>query len=156
MLQDLMAGRAVDLKKKRWWNWRNWKCNGKAKLKVKNKIYRENNKGKIKKLNDLYRKNNRESHIKRCSEYYKKYPWLYSYYCAKYRCSGNGGYVKKNRKFLMTKEDFRTLWLRDKAYLMKTPSIDRINNDGDYDIKNCRYIEHIENVKRYHRERKIA
>jgi hypothetical protein len=37
------------------------------------------------------------------------------------------------------------LWFRDKAYLLKEPSIDRINNDGDYCFKNCQFIEKPEN-----------
>lgn len=41
----------------------------------------------------------------------------------------------------MTLEDFRKLWFRDKAYLLKRPSIDRINSSGDYTLKNCQFIE---------------
>ena len=31
---------------------------------------------------------------------------------------------------------------------MKRPSIDRINNDGHYELSNCRFIEASENIKR--------
>lgn len=41
----------------------------------------------------------------------------------------------------MTVEDFKYLWFRDKAFEMKTPSIDRIDTKGDYIIENCRFIE---------------
>ena len=41
------------------------------------------------------------------------------------------------------------LWNRDKAETMKQPSIDRINAELDYSLKNCRFIEMAENrIKR--------
>lgn len=43
--------------------------------------------------------------------------------------------------FLMTVKDFKFLWFRDKAYLMEKPSIDRKNNNGNYTLKNCQFIE---------------
>ncbi len=47
----------------------------------------------------------------------------------------------------MTVEDFRILWFRDKAYLMKKPSIHRINNDKGYTKSNCKFIELSENSR---------
>ncbi len=87
---------------------------------------------------DLKRKYNKN--------YYKKNPWLKSFWCAKYRCNDKNGvaynrYGGRGIKVLMTKEDFKKLWFRDKAYLMKKPSIDRVDNDGNYEYKNCRFIE---------------
>ena len=34
--------------------------------------------------------------------------------------------------------------------VMKAPSLDRIDNDGNYDYKNCRFIENEENARRCH------
>ena len=82
-----------------------------------------------------------------------KEPWIYHYKSAHDRCTYStargferyGGY---GIKFLMTKEDFKFLWNRDKAYLLKKPSIDRENTKGHYELSNCRFIEMTENNRR--------
>ncbi len=56
-------------------------------------------------------------------------------------------YLKKGIKNFLTTKDLKALWFRDKAYLMKRPSIDRKNNDGHYTLENCRYIELSENSR---------
>lgn len=82
-----------------------------------------------------------------------KLPWYMSFYDAKRRCeikthTSYKNYGGKGIKFLMTLADFEYIWKRDKAHLMKKPSIDRINNDGNYELSNCRFIELKENVSR--------
>ena len=49
---------------------------------------------------------------------------------------------RRKMRCLITAEELKILWFRDKAYLMKKPSIDRKNNEGDYTFKNCQYLEH--------------
>lgn len=75
------------------------------------------------------------------------YPWIKPYESAKYRCTNIKAanykkYGAKGIKFLMSLEDFKYLWLRDNAYEMDKPSIDRIDSKGNYELSNCRFIEH--------------
>jgi len=90
--------------------------------KIKNTV---NNYRKLNKLKILLRK------IKgRCNN---KNHHAYKYY---------GG---KGIKCLITEEELKKLWLRDKAYLMKKPSIDREDNDNNYCYDNCQFLEFEEN-----------
>lgn len=54
-------------------------------------------------------------------------------------------YGARGIKCLITKEEIKRLWFRDKAWLLKQPSIDRKKNDKDYTLNNCRFIELGEN-----------
>lgn len=81
------------------------------------------------------------------------YPWMQHYSSAKERCLNKRNkrhhhYGGRGIKFLMTKDDFKFLWSRDKACDMKIPSIDRIDNDGNYEIENCEFIEKSENSRK--------
>jgi hypothetical protein len=80
-------------------------------------------------------------------------PWYESWRAAKERCEN----PKHNRyrryggrgiKFLLTQEQAKLLWDLDKAYLLKWPSIDRNDNNGNYEFKNCHFIEHNKNSRR--------
>ena len=51
-------------------------------------------------------------------------------------------YYEKGIKNYLTFELLCLLYLYDKAYLMKKPSIDRINSDKNYVLENCQWIEH--------------
>lgn len=66
----------------------------------------------------------------------------------KIRCSRkDGSYYKKGIKNFLTPNEIEILWKRDKGELLKRPSIDRIDNDGNYEFDNCRFIELLENIK---------
>lgn len=94
------------------------------------------------------------------TEHRKLFPWIYIFDWMKYRCTNpnckdykyNGG---KGIKCLITKEEIKELWFRDKAYLMERPSIDRIDSTGNYEIGNCRFIEHIKNIIKSNKESNI-
>jgi len=83
----------------------------------------------------------------------KASPWICSYDSALQRCSDkhHGAYVNYGKRgvlLLMAPDDFKTLWFRDKAYDMDRPSIDRIDNDGHYELSNCHFIELSENSRK--------
>lgn len=82
----------------------------------------------------------------------KERPWGMLYYQIKYRCDNPKSpnyrkYGAKGRKCLITLEELKYLWFRDKAYELKHPSIDRIDNNGSYELNNCRFIEKLENSR---------
>lgn len=83
----------------------------------------------------------------------KRCPWIRTYETIhnRIRQAKNGRYRQRaytNVRMLMTPSDLKELWIRDKAELLKSPSIDRKDSKGDYTKDNCRYIELLENRAR--------
>ena len=88
--------------------------------------------------------NNREYRRK----YYEAHPWAKTLCYIMTRCSEKSHrYYKKGIKNFISTPDLKFLWFRDKAYLLKRPSIDRIDSKGHYTLGNCRYIELEENQR---------
>ena len=82
--------------------------------------------------------------------YYKKNPWAKYKALIASRCGRNEWYNGKRGRLIKNKisvGELKQLWFRDKAYLLETPSVDRIDSSGDYVIENCRFIELKENQR---------
>lgn len=92
---------------------------------------------------------------------YKRLKYLHEYKYAKWnillrqirqRCSNKNHpsykyYGGKGVKCLITAEELKKLWFRDKAYLMKKPSIHRKKSNKHYIYNNCIFLEISDNVK---------
>ena len=71
----------------------------------------------------------------------RKYPWKKRYNVLRYRCANETSYIEKGIKVLLTRDDIKTLWFRDKAYEMKEPVIHREKDNEHYTIENCKFLE---------------
>lgn len=81
----------------------------------------------------------------------KENPWYISFANARRRCGDKKFkhykyYGGKGIKFLLTLEEIKELWFRDKAYEMEHPSIDRVNSNENYIFNNCQFLEKIKNT----------
>ena len=90
-------------------------------------------------------------------EYREKNPWLGSYASARARClrknhHGYKYYGGRGIQFKLTVAQIKKMWPRDRARALRWASIDRIDNDGDYEYSNCRFIEIGENSARRHKK----
>lgn len=80
-------------------------------------------------------------------------PWYWSWIAAQARCNNPKherypAYGGRGIKFLMTEAQIEHLWFRDNAELMDHPTIDRINNNGNYEVSNCRFLERADNLRK--------
>ena len=62
------------------------------------------------------------------------------------RCKHEPSYVRKGIKNFLLPIYVEYLYFRDRGWLLKKHSIDRIDNDGDYTLKNCQFIELLDNM----------
>ncbi len=94
-------------------------------------------------------------------KYLLQHPWLRNYAgardrCLNKKCCNYHRYGGRGIKFLLIPDKVKELWFRDKAYLLKSPSLDRINNNGNYEFSNCRFIERIKNSSLGNKGKKIS
>ena len=73
--------------------------------------------------------------------------------CNNSLCKAYRYYGRKGVQCSLTLQDMVALWKRDKAHKLRDPSIDRIDNDGDYVLSNARFIERSDNTRKSWRER---
>ena len=78
-------------------------------------------------------------------------PWKAVLHDIKQRCNNPNNrdykwYGGRGIKCLITIEELKFLWMRDKASEMKKPTIDRKDNDNDYTFENCQFLELKDNV----------
>jgi hypothetical protein len=104
--------------------------------------------------------NNKEQQNRETLEWFKNNPWCRHYDAARTRCTNPKSeryyrYGARGIEFKLTRQEVKELWFRDKAYEMKQASIDRINNDGNYEFNNCRFLELSENLSKSNKERVI-
>ena len=91
--------------------------------------------------NSLYQKQWREKK-------WQLEPWQKHLARVRSRCHNKTSrYFKRGIKNYLTITDIKELWNRDKAYLLKEPSLDRKDGLGNYTKENCRFIELFDNRK---------
>jgi hypothetical protein len=100
----------------------------------------------IKKYNKNYQEKNKKKLKKQQKEYYKNFPWKRTLLAINQRCNNiktkqYKDYGGRGIKCFITEEELKELWIRDNAHLLKKPSINRKDNDGDYIFDNCEFIE---------------
>ena len=103
-------------------------------------------------LSKKYYKINKNKILENNRLKHKKSPWKSHFYHLRDRCDNINNkfyhrYGGRGIKCLITLDEIKKLWYRDKGYLLKKPSIDREDNDGNYEYGNCRFIELSENSK---------
>lgn len=84
-----------------------------------------------------------------------KNPWYESFMCARRRCKDENHksyyrYGGRGIQFLLTQEQVSFMWIRDRAFDMERPRLDRQNVDDHYCLSNCRFIPEAENIARMH------
>ncbi len=99
-----------------------------------------------KEYNKNYQKLNRYKILKQKKLDYHQNKLKYILKEIKQRCNNPNNkrykdYGLRGIKCLITEEELEFLWFRDKAWLLKEPSIDRKDNDGNYELSNCQFIE---------------
>jgi len=100
---------------------------------------------------DKFAKNNKTYSCKMCINlsrirYLKNNPWYTSLANARARCNNPKNpdykdYGGRGIKVELVISQIKELWFRDKAYLMKCPTINRKDNNGNYTFDNCEFIE---------------
>ena len=135
----------------------------KERIRAEQKEYRNRNRERLKEQRRLKRlEKSPEQKREEGKGFYAlsrmKTPWVFHLYAARNRCSnpnhvGYKRYGARGIKCILTVEDVRFLWLRDKAELMKKPSLDRNLITDHYTRETCSFLELVDNIKKAHPKR---
>jgi hypothetical protein len=101
----------------------------------------------------IYRADCKLCHLEMTKNSYKAKPWKYLLFQIIQRCENPNNplykyYGGRGIECLITEEELKYLWFRDRAWELTKPSIDRIDNDGNYCLENCQFIEIGDNVRK--------
>ena len=107
---------------------------------------------KERRVDPEFRKREKECRQKRRAFVRLHFPWMFHWEAALRRCNdprviNYKWYGGKGVRMLLSKEETRILYIRDRAWEMRKPSIDRTDPSGDYCLENCRFIERSENSR---------
>ena len=113
-------------------------------LRIKNNVAK--NRDASNKRQYAWRKKNRDRLRPKEKQYSLEHPLIKKWSKIQQRCSNPknrdyAAYGAKGILCLLTVKDFEFLWNRDGAFLMREPSIHRLNDVGNYTIENCQFIE---------------
>jgi hypothetical protein len=130
-----------------------WIKNNPEKARQNARLYRARNRERIALQAKEWQKGNRGACVSAQRRWTAKYPWYYIWQGARQRCSNPKHpayhrYGGRGIKFLLSRADMSFLWNRDEAWKLSKPSIDRRNNDGDYVLSNCAFIEKSDNTRK--------
>lgn len=125
------------------------------------KDWKKRNPDKVKVYGLRYYTKNKKAWVVRSTRYLKEHPWVRVLQSAKSRCTrvnqpGYKYYGALGITCNLTVQEVKELWFRDNAQAMLRPSIDRIDPEQDYTMKNCRFIELLENIARAKYSRNIT
>lgn len=86
------------------------------------------------------------SNVKAVAKYQASHPWVRFLGHARTRCNNPRRdhwhrYGGRGIRCLLTLDEAKRLWFRDSAWTLTKPSLDRKDNDGNYEFDNCRFIE---------------
>lgn len=114
-------------------------------------------------IHKQYRKNHPSILSKSDKKHKEKYPWRRIWNYINQRCNNINSQSYKSygakgiKNVFKNWDEIKFLWFRDNAYLLEMPSIDRINDNGNYELSNCRFIEFKDNsLKASIKNRKVV
>jgi len=119
---------------------------------------------KVLSINNFYKDNSRLDGYKEVCKFCKKkevkeksraFPECNTLRTVQSRCNNPNNKCYKNYglrgiKCLITKEEIKKLMIRDNFGSLYNPTIDRIDNDGNYTFDNCQFIEMVKNISKAH------